>query len=109
MLKFYPKITPGRWWLFLLFLSSCTAVDKPAEVQQQGYRPVYIVREVMEKIRIDAPQPLKNPGKIYVQGTYLFVNEINLGIHIIDNQQPTAPSENCFSEHSRQRGHGRKR
>ncbi|MCY7351152.1 MAG: hypothetical protein LH606_10850 [Cytophagaceae bacterium] len=90
------KMDHGILLLCLALLGGCIPQDDPADVRQEGYRPVYISRETMIKIAVTAPQPLKNPGKIYVQGTYLFVNEINRGIHVIDNQQPTAPRTIAF-------------
>ena len=41
-------------------------------------------------------QALKNPGKIYIYGNYIFLNEPDAGIHIIDNSQPTAPKNLAF-------------
>lgn len=34
---------------------------------------------------------LERPGKIYVRGPYLFINELKKGIHILDNRNPAAP------------------
>jgi hypothetical protein len=41
-------------------------------------------------------QALGNPGKIYIYGNYIFLNESNVGIHIIDNSQPSAPRNIAF-------------
>ncbi|GAB3699530.1 hypothetical protein GCM10027592_25690 [Spirosoma flavus] len=43
-----------------------------------------------------APQPMKNVGKIYVKDTYLFINEVGSGIHIVDNRDPTNPVKLAF-------------
>jgi hypothetical protein len=40
--------------------------------------------------------PLKNPGKIYLKGNYIFVNEVDSGIHIIDNTNPSSPQNIAF-------------
>jgi hypothetical protein len=40
---------------------------------------------------MDKPQQLSAPGKIYTYGNYLFINEINKGIHIVDNSDPASP------------------
>lgn len=66
------------------------------DIIQEGYRPIYISRESMEKISTLPPQPLRQPGKIYVKGDYLFVNELNKGIHIIDNRNPATPQKIAF-------------
>ncbi len=38
-----------------------------------------------------APQGLANPGKIYFKDNFIFVNEYQEGIHVIDNANPEAP------------------
>ena len=40
---------------------------------------------------IQSPLDLKNPGKMFIRGQYLFVNEYLKGVHIIDNTQPASP------------------
>ena len=41
-------------------------------------------------------QVMEKPGKLYVRGTYLFINEQKRGIHLIDNANPSAPREVSF-------------
>ncbi|NJO92414.1 MAG: hypothetical protein HC831_28175, partial [Chloroflexia bacterium] len=36
------------------------------------------------------------PGKIYIKDKYLFVNEVNKGIHVFDNTNPASPSNVAF-------------
>lgn len=50
----------------------------------------------MRNIKADAAQPLESTGKIFLYGNYLFVNEINKGVHIIDNSNPAAPINKHF-------------
>lgn len=56
------------------------------------------VPEVMSKVAlrsgvdIKAPQPVSQQGKIYAYNNYLFVNDKNKGVHVIDNSNPEAPS-----------------
>ena len=56
------------------------------------YQPVY---KTLSQVRVDmkggAPQPLKNTGKLNVFGSYIFLNEKNKGIHVIDNSNPASP------------------
>ena len=61
-----------------------------------GYRPVYATSEQLAKIDISAPQPLVEPGKIYLFDPYIFVNELGKGIHIIDNKDPKNPKNLSF-------------
>ncbi len=39
---------------------------------------------------------LKNPGKMYVSGSYIFLNERNKGIHVINNSNPANPVNESF-------------
>jgi hypothetical protein len=61
------------------------------------YIPVYKTsQEVRANIRSADPTPIVNPGKMFVLGNYIFVNEVDKGIHIIDNTSPTAPVNKYF-------------
>jgi hypothetical protein len=42
------------------------------------------------------PEALKAPGKLYIYGKYIFLNEQEKGIHIIDNSNPSAPRNIAF-------------
>ena len=56
----------------------------------EAYVPVYGEATASE-IAMTSPQSINDPGKIYVYGNYLLVNEKNKGIHIFDNADPAAP------------------
>jgi hypothetical protein len=59
--------------------------------------PQYMLRtELREAVKTIAPQALENPGKIYVRGNYLFINEVNKGIHIFNNSDPSSPRPVSF-------------
>jgi hypothetical protein len=59
--------------------------------------PVYQSRqEVLANIKADEPKLLQSPGKIYIYGKYLFVNEVNKGVHIFDNSNTLAPKAVAF-------------
>ncbi|MCH7398946.1 hypothetical protein MM236_13150 [Belliella sp. DSM 107340] len=40
---------------------------------------------------IEPGKELENPGKIYIYGDFLFINEPQKGIHILDNSNPSNP------------------
>lgn len=42
---------------------------------------------------ITDPVPMVQSGKIYAYGNYIFVNDVDRGFHIIDNRDPSSPSE----------------
>jgi hypothetical protein len=52
--------------------------------------------EVRRNLKTEAPRALEHPGKIYVKGTYLLINEIKQGLHVIDNSNPSAPRAVAF-------------
>ncbi|OIN59553.1 hypothetical protein [Arsenicibacter rosenii] len=61
-----------------------------------GYRPVYASYEEVRQIQTLTPQPLKAPGKIYIKDKFLFINEIDKGIHVVDNSDPAKPVRISF-------------
>ena len=67
-----------------LLLSGCL---KDSETRTYTiYEPVYSTSaEVRANIKSAAPQSIQRAGKIYVYGDYLLINEINKGIHVIEN------------------------
>jgi len=61
------------------------------------YEPVYMTQQEFDNaVKMDEPRELKNPGKIYLYGQHLFINDINKGVHIIDNSDPSNPSKVGF-------------
>jgi hypothetical protein len=61
------------------------------------YTPVYKTSaEVRANIKSSASRQIQNPGKLVVLGNYIFLNEIDKGIHIIDNANPSAPVNRYF-------------
>jgi hypothetical protein len=61
------------------------------------YVPVYKThQQVRDEIKSNTPQPVSRPGKIYVRGNYIFLNEIDKGIHVIDNTDPSHPKNIAF-------------
>lgn len=60
-------------------------------------RPVYEEKSVVyANIRSNAPQSLEHPGKIYLFGNYIFLSEVDKGVHIIDNSNPANPVRKAF-------------
>jgi len=61
------------------------------------YEPMY---KGFDEIRIntftDSPQQLERPGKLYVYQEYLFINELEKGVHIYDNSDPANPTNIGF-------------
>ena len=79
--------------LFGLVLIGCVSdLDETAEpIVVEGLRPIYVDEQAAETIEATAPQPIVRLGKIYYKAPLIFVNESNLGVHVIDNADPMAP------------------
>lgn len=78
--------------MFCLFLNSCTDRDcREAYVYKRLEPIVMSYEEFRTPIKSEGPKALKHPGKLYIKSGYLFINEINAGIHVIDNRNPSSP------------------
>ncbi len=82
----------------ILFSVPACVKDKCSETHTYTYFiPVYKEREaVVKNIKNNAPKQIETPGKIYIYDKYIFLNEIDKGIHIIDNSNPANPQNIAF-------------
>ena len=85
-----------KYFLFLFLLSalllSACADEVETTITYKIQEPVYMLRaELKEAVKVKAPQVLQSPGKIYAKGDFLFINEMEKGIHIINNANPSEP------------------
>lgn len=81
----------------LLTQSSCVKDECKREYSYTWFKPLYTTAAaVRANIRSNAPQAIEYPGKICLAGNYIFLNEVNKGIHIIDNSNPAAPVNKAF-------------
>ncbi|MBX9784825.1 MAG: hypothetical protein K2X48_16165 [Chitinophagaceae bacterium] len=84
--------------LLLTFLFQSCLKDKCTQTFKV-YRPVLKTKqEVRNNIKTKAPQPLQQPGKLTLFGNYIYLNEPEKGIHIIDNANPSQPRNTGFIE-----------
>src|SRR6476659_9718624 len=61
------------------------------------YEPIYRTKaEVRANIKSNAPRQLENTGKFYILGNYIFLNEVDKGVHVIDNSNPAQPRNVAF-------------
>jgi len=51
---------------------------------------------VYTNIKSNPTQEIKSPGKIFIYGKYIFLNEIDKGVHVIDNTDPANPVVKTF-------------
>ncbi|MHA7129074.1 LVIVD repeat-containing protein [Algoriphagus namhaensis] len=76
----------------IMLLSSC----QDEAMTTETYRAMVPVYLQMSDIRarqmvVEPGKELENPGKIYLYGDLLLINEPLKGIHILDNSNPAAP------------------
>ena len=81
--------------VLLVFLVSCTR-DYVTETYT-FFRPVYHTKdEVKAAIKSAPAEAIVHPGKLFVKGNYVFLNDINRGVHIINFSNPSAPENLAF-------------
>lgn len=83
------------FWMLLIEPGGEPIDDNPSS----SYEPVYMSREQLNgSVKIKPAQELRNTGKIYIFGNYIFVNQRYKGIHIINNSNPSSPINEKFIE-----------
>ncbi len=83
--------------LLVLMLTGCVKDNIRRLRTYTFYEPVYKTTEqVKAGIKSMEPRDIENPGKLFIRGNYIFLNEMNKGIHIINNQNPAAPKNVAF-------------
>ena len=81
----------------IIFFFGCIKDSFKGTTTYTYYVPVYKpTAEVLANMKSNAPRQLENPGKLYIRGQYIFLNEINRGIHVIDNADPSHPQNIAF-------------
>ncbi len=88
---------PALFLWGILSLTGCLKDTCEATRVYIQFDPIYLtIEQLRQQISAEAPRTLKNPGKIYVIGDYLLINELHEGIHIIDNKDPRNPVNLSF-------------
>jgi len=91
-MKKYFTIKIFAGFIFILLFNACVKDSCQNTYNYSFYIPVYKTSaEVRANIKSNPATEIKNPGKIFILGNYIFLNEINKGIHLIDNTNPSAP------------------
>ena len=91
------KLLPFSWLLpaIIVLFSGCIK-DKVSRTYQI-MRPIYEDKAVvLSNVKGGAAQQLSKPGKIFIRGNYLYINEIDKGVHIYDNSNPSEPRQISF-------------
>ncbi len=91
MKKKIPGVIFGVLFSFIIFIPAGCLKDNVRYTYTMT-RPVYMsLTQVRANVKATAAEPLASIGKIYVKGKYVFLNELEKGIHIIDNSNPASP------------------
>lgn len=77
-------------FLFLLFFSGSN------KTLMMGYKPVYVSPVEAKTVTFESPREMKNQGKIYIKDQYIFIGDVGLGVHVIDNSNPENPHKIGF-------------
>ena len=66
----------------------------------QVYTPIIEqTSSLRSKVKSSTPISVSNAGKLFIIGNYIFLNEKNKGIHVIDNTNPSSPINLSFIVH----------
>jgi len=80
-----------------LLFSACVKDTNTTKRTYTIYTPVYKSKSaVLTAINGSSSQAIEHAGKIYIKGNFIYLNEVNKGIHIIDNSNPTHPVQTAF-------------
>jgi hypothetical protein len=79
-----------------IILTACKRQQTVDSGTQQAYAPVYAKLSDLSDIATLPPQSTTKAGKIYAYVNYIFQNDLNTGIHIIDNSTPGNPQKIAF-------------
>jgi len=81
----------------LMFQGCIFKIDDDYDYDKGCNEPVYLsYKDLRQKPRILSPQRVKKAGKIYIYKDTLFINEPNVGVHVIDNSDPSHPKNLAF-------------
>lgn len=91
---------PAKVFLFALISLLFTGCLKDTCSHANKYswlEPLYKTSaEVRANIKSNQARAIENPGKIFILGNYIFLTEIDKGIHVIDNTKPSSPVNIAF-------------
>ena len=83
--------------IIITCFNSCVKDSCTHTYSYTWFEPLYkTTTEVRDNIKTSAARGIKVPGKLFIIGKYIFLNEVNKGIHIINNTNPAAPVNTGF-------------
>ena len=84
------------WAILFAFLPLGSCQDKLLETYEVN-NPIYMSYEDLRSAVSDTtPAAISRPGKIYLYGDLILVNEVRKGVHVINNTDPANPEVISF-------------
>lgn len=81
----------------LLAVAACDGPDFFPVDKAEGYSPIYVSAEAaLTDVSLQPSRALSSPGKIYIIGKYLLINDQLRGVHVYDNTDPAHPVSKGF-------------
>ena len=84
------------WSLFFISALSCDKDDSNYELVEVATPQIMSKAAFRKSVEIVAPRNIEKSGKIYAYKDYIFVSDVNKGIHVIDNSNPKSPKRIKF-------------
>ena len=88
-----------KYITFVIFFTffSCNLVEKDnLDFTSRGLKPIYGESEQLQKVEVMDSSMISSPGKIVLKHPYLYINDKDKGIHIINNKDPLNPVKEAF-------------
>ena len=83
--------------LATIFFGACLRDECTSSRTFVRFDPIYkTLAECRVGISTQGPREMRNPGKIYAKDKFLFINEKQEGIHVVDNSDPSNPQKVAF-------------
>ncbi|MCR8668898.1 hypothetical protein NO995_14515 [Aestuariibaculum sp. M13] len=79
---------------FLVF--TCDSDKEGMELVQVATPEIMSKAEFRKMVEVTKPCPMEEIGKIYAYRNYIFIGEVDEGIHVIDNSNPVFPKKIKF-------------
>ena len=85
-------------FLVIIFFGiiSCDNDDTDYEYVKVAVPEVMSKADFRSSVKVEVPIEIKEAGKIYAYSNYIFINEVDKGIHVLDNTNPETPVAKAF-------------
>lgn len=91
------KILVAILFLLPVAFAACIKDSCKRQYTYTYYVAVYKTKEeVRANIKSNPARAIEKPGKISILGNYIFLNEVEKGVHVIDNSNPSLPRNVAF-------------